>query len=91
MKHIRTAVKRGFFKILVSSRAIQTSAMVLQPGQSTGEPQNEHPHSEQWLFVVSGSGRALVDKRRLAIRGNSLLLIAKVKFIRLSTRDSDRS
>ena len=61
MKHIRTAVKRGFFKILVSSRAIQTTAMVLQPGQSTGEPQNEHPHSEQWLFVVSGSGRALVN------------------------------
>ena len=51
--------------------------MVLQPGQSTGEPQNEHPRSEQWLFVVSGSGRALVNKRRFAIRENSLLLIEK--------------
>src|SRR5437763_14347533 len=77
MKHIRTAVKRGFFKILVSSRAVQTAAMVLQPGESTGEPQNEHPHSEQWLFVVSGAGKALVNKRRVAIREKSLLLIEK--------------
>ena len=38
---------------------------------------NEHPQSEQWLFVVSGSGRALVNKRRVAIRANSLLLIKK--------------
>ena len=51
--------------------------MVLQPGQSTGEPQNEHPRSEQWLFVISGSGKALVNKRRLSIRANSLLLIEK--------------
>ena len=77
MKHLRKAVKRGFFKILVSSRAVQTATMILQPGQSTGKPQNEHPHSEQWLFVVSGNGKALVNKRRLTIRGNSLLLIEK--------------
>jgi mannose-6-phosphate isomerase-like protein (cupin superfamily) len=51
--------------------------MVLQPGESTGESQNEHPHSEQWLFVISGTGRALVNKRRVAIREKSLLLIEK--------------
>ena len=51
--------------------------MVLQPGQSTGEPQNEHPRSEQWLFVVSGAGKALVNHRRVAIRECSLLLIEK--------------
>jgi len=53
--------------------------MVLQPGQSTGEPDNEHPHSEQWLFVIAGSGRALVNKRRIALRKNSLLIVEKTE------------
>jgi mannose-6-phosphate isomerase-like protein (cupin superfamily) len=55
----------------------QSAVMVLQLGESTGEPQNEHPRSEQWLFVVSGTGAALVNKRRLPIREKSLLLIKK--------------
>jgi len=77
MKHIRTESKLGFFKILSSSRNVQSAMMVLQSGQSTGEPQNEHPRSEQWLFVVSGRGRALVNQRRITIRDNynSLLRI----------------
>jgi mannose-6-phosphate isomerase-like protein (cupin superfamily) len=49
--------------------------MVLKPGQSTGEPDNEHPNSEQWLFVVSGSGEAKVNRRRVRIGANSLLVI----------------
>ena len=51
--------------------------MVLRPGQSTGEPENEHPRSEQWLFVVSGSGKGGVDQRSVALKENSLLLIEK--------------
>ena len=52
--------------------------MVLPPGGSTGEkPENEHPRSEQWLYVVSGTGRAVVGNRRATIRGGSLLLIEK--------------
>ena len=51
--------------------------MVLRPGQDTGEPENEHARSEQWLYVVSGSGRALVNKRRVLIKEGSLLLIEK--------------
>jgi mannose-6-phosphate isomerase-like protein (cupin superfamily) len=77
MKHIKTGTRRSFFDVLASTRSAQAAVMVLRPGQSTGEPENEHPWAEQWLFVVSGSGRALVNKRRLAIRANSLLLIEK--------------
>jgi len=77
MKHIKTGIKRAFFKVLASTRSGQAAMMVLQSRQSTGEPQNEHPRSEQWLFVISGAGRALVNHRRLAIRENSLLLIEK--------------
>jgi mannose-6-phosphate isomerase-like protein (cupin superfamily) len=77
MRHIKTADTKAFFKVVESTPSAQAAMMVLQPGQSTGEPQNEHPHSEQWLFVVSGIGKALVNKRRVDLRGKSLLLINK--------------
>jgi mannose-6-phosphate isomerase-like protein (cupin superfamily) len=77
MKLVNTAGKRNFFKVLLETKDAQSAVMVLPPGQSTGEPDNEHPKSEQWLFVVSGTGKALVNKRRLSLRDRSLLLIEK--------------
>jgi mannose-6-phosphate isomerase-like protein (cupin superfamily) len=79
MKHIKTGTHRRTFETRANSRTAQAAMMVLRPGQSTGEPMNEHPQSEQWLFVLSGSGTALVNKRRVAIKKNSLLLIEKGK------------
>ncbi len=57
--------------------------MILQPGgTSDDELSNEHPQSEQWLFVISGAGEALIGKRRaslrrVALRENSLLVIER--------------
>jgi mannose-6-phosphate isomerase-like protein (cupin superfamily) len=77
MKHIKTGKVRGFFEVLAQTRSGQAAMMTLRPGQSTGEPENEHSRSEQWLFVISGSGTARVGKRTVALRKNSLLLIEK--------------
>jgi mannose-6-phosphate isomerase-like protein (cupin superfamily) len=77
MKHIKIGKMHPFFKILASTRSAQAGLMVLPPGESTGEPQNEHPQSEQWLYVVSGAGRARVNNQRRALRPHSLLLIEK--------------
>lgn len=83
MKHIKTGLKRGQFDVLVATRGAQAAKMTLRPGSSSDdEPSNEHPHSEQWLFVISGKGQALVGKRRGALRrvelaANSLLVIEK--------------
>jgi len=78
MRHIKTGSKRAMFTVLHATRSAEAAMMTLKPGQSTSDaPENEHPRCEQWLFVVSGSGRAVVDKRRMAIKPNSLLLIEK--------------
>jgi mannose-6-phosphate isomerase-like protein (cupin superfamily) len=77
MKHIKTGTHRGFFKVLASTRSLQAAKMVLQPGASSGEFGDEHPRSEQWLFVISGTGRARVGKSRVALTAYSLLLIEK--------------
>jgi mannose-6-phosphate isomerase-like protein (cupin superfamily) len=66
------------FDVLHATRAAQAAMMTLRPGQSSSDgPENEHPRAEQWLFVVKGSGRAIVGKNRVQLKANSLLLIEK--------------
>jgi mannose-6-phosphate isomerase-like protein (cupin superfamily) len=70
--------KRQLFDVLTQTRCAQAAMMTLCPGQSSSdEPENEHPKAEQWLFVLTGSGRAIVGKRRVALKEGSLLLIEK--------------
>jgi mannose-6-phosphate isomerase-like protein (cupin superfamily) len=78
MRHFAAAPVRSFFKVLHSTRDAQAAMMTLRPGQSSSEQvENEHPRCEQWCYVVRGSGRASVGKRRVALRAGSLLLIEK--------------
>ena len=69
--------------MLAATRGCQAALMVLPPGgTSDDEPSNEHPRSEQWLFVISGAGEARIGKRRGTMRRvklgpNSLLVIEK--------------
>lgn len=57
--------------------------MTLAPGDASDEfVSNEHAASEQWLFVISGTGQAKIGKRRSSVRivklrASSLLLIEK--------------
>jgi mannose-6-phosphate isomerase-like protein (cupin superfamily) len=78
MKHVDTTRHKKMFAPLIASRAVQSATMVLRPGESSSdEPENEHPAAEQWLFVVSGAGRAKVAKRTVRLRKGSLLLIER--------------
>jgi len=83
MKHIACGNRRGQFELLCATRDVQSAKMTLRPGAaSDAQPSNEHRKSEQWLFVVSGTGEAIVGKRRTALkrvklRKNSLLVIEK--------------
>ncbi|PSQ01787.1 cupin domain-containing protein [Halobacteriales archaeon QS_4_69_31] len=49
--------------------------MTLAPGQSTGGPDNAHPGSDQWLFVVSGSGSATVEGETVQLDAGDLVVI----------------
>src|SRR5436190_933768 len=83
MRHVATGAKRGQFDLLLASRSVQAAKMTLPPGGvSDDEPSNEHPHCEQWLFVLAGSGIVTIGKmhralRRVKLREGSLLLIEK--------------
>ncbi len=60
MKRTSTTDAASWFDVLLETEQAQAASMVLSPGQSTGGPENLHEESEQWLFVISGQGKAVV-------------------------------
>ena len=71
MKHKQLSLKHEF-AVAVGNKRAQAAEMVLAAGDSTGGPDNSHRGSDQWLFVVSGTGVAVIDKRRVKLaRGPS--------------------
>jgi mannose-6-phosphate isomerase-like protein (cupin superfamily) len=83
MQHFKTGKLNGEFDIIGQSRSLQAATMTLRPGGiSDDEPSNEHRRSEQWLFVLTGMGEAIIGKKRDALHRvklapNSLLHIEK--------------
>jgi mannose-6-phosphate isomerase-like protein (cupin superfamily) len=81
MKHVK-ASRRKKFDVLLSTRTAQCAMMTLKPGEASEEqPHNEHPQSEQWLYVISGSGQAVARRgtarRTIKLQAGSLLLVEK--------------
>ena len=51
--------------------------MVLAPGDSEGGSDNTHRGSDQWLYVVSGTGKAIINGHPVPLRAGSVLLIER--------------
>lgn len=73
-KHLRFG--RGF-RVAVDNRRSQAAEMVLPPGAVEGDSENRHRGSDQWLYVLSGTGTAIVNGKRHTLRRGSLLLIER--------------
>jgi len=73
MKHVQIEAAPGFEVLAASSRS-EAATMVLAPGSKTGGPRNTH-RGDQWLFVLSGSGRATVNGIDVALGPADLVLI----------------
>jgi mannose-6-phosphate isomerase-like protein (cupin superfamily) len=64
-----------FFDVRLSTDDAQAAEMTLEPGRSTGGPDNSHADSDQWLYVVSGSGRATVDGEDVRLDAGDLVVV----------------
>ncbi len=64
-----------FFDVRLSTEDAQGAEMTLEPGRSTGGPDNYHADSDQWLYVVSGSGRVTVDSESVRLETGDLVVI----------------
>jgi mannose-6-phosphate isomerase-like protein (cupin superfamily) len=75
VKTVRARTAKGFFNVVAGTPRSQAATMVLKPGEVTGGADNVHGKSDQWLYVISGTGEATVNGRRLSIEAGELLLI----------------
>jgi mannose-6-phosphate isomerase-like protein (cupin superfamily) len=73
-KHLRFG--KGF-RIAIGNSRSQAAEMVIAPGDAEGGPRNRHRGADQWLFVVSGTGRARVNGKPYPLRAGSLILIER--------------
>ena len=74
MKHLQIKPGKGF-RVIAGTDRSQVATMVLSEKQSTGSPSNKHLNSDQWLYVISGLGRATVSNERVDLVPGELLLI----------------
>jgi mannose-6-phosphate isomerase-like protein (cupin superfamily) len=76
MQKARLRFGRGF-KVALGNRRAQAATMIIAPGDCEGGPDNRHRGADQWLFVESGSGTAIVEGRPHPLRAGTLLLIER--------------
>ena len=74
MKHLQLEMNDDF-KVIAGTSRSQAAIMVLEPNEATGGPDNKHEKSDQWLYVISGQGRATVAGQQVDLSPGSLLLI----------------
>ena len=74
MKSEQLSFRRGFRLSLANGKA-QGAVMVLAPGASEGGPDNLHRGADQWLYVVAGTGAAIINGHSKGLKAGTLLLI----------------
>lgn len=76
MEYRQLRLGRGF-RPLFAVREVQAAEMVIAPGGSEGGPDNRHGGADQWLYVISGKGLAIVEGVEQPLAAGSLLVIER--------------
>jgi len=79
------------FEVLENGHELQTAAMVLDPGEESGPSGNEHPRSEQMLFVVSGTLEAQIGNDRFTMRAGDCAIVPRDAAHRFVNRAAERA
>ena len=72
MKRNKPRFGRGF-QVLLGNKHSQAAQMTLPEGENEGGPHNRHVGADQWLFVVSGSGEAVINRKKYLLTEGTLL------------------
>ena len=76
MRHKRLQFGTGF-RVVLGNKHSQAAQMTLGPGDTEGGPDNRHRGADQWLYVVSGTGEAVVNGSKVPLREGTLVLIPR--------------
>lgn len=76
MKHKVLLLQSGF-EVAFAVREVQAAEMTLASGSKTGGADNRHRGADQWMYVVAGTGLAIVNGVQQPLRPGSLLVIER--------------
>ena len=76
MQHKHLQFGHGF-RVVLGGESSQAAQMTLGPGEGEGGPDNRHRGADQWLYVLSGTGVAVVNGERVELREGTLVLIER--------------
>jgi mannose-6-phosphate isomerase-like protein (cupin superfamily) len=79
------------FAVLLTDTTSQVAVMVLDPGDASGPKGNEHPKSEQVLFVISGEVWAEIGDEQDVLRKGDVVIVPKRKNHRFVNRSGQRA
>lgn len=74
MERVPVTSPEGGFHIIAKTARSEAATMTLEPGEATGGPENRHA-SDQWMYVVAGHGKAVVEGREVVLDEGDLLVI----------------
>jgi mannose-6-phosphate isomerase-like protein (cupin superfamily) len=66
---------RPGFRLSVSNARSQAAVMVLAVGGKEGDGDNFHRGADQWLYVVEGSGAAIINGHKAKLKAGTIVLI----------------
>lgn len=73
MHHFKVEPKQGFH-VVARTKKSEVATMVIEPGDKEGGPDNKHK-ADQWLYVLSGAGTAIVEGHTISLHEGVLLEI----------------
>ena len=82
---------RSGFSVLENGKLLQTAVMVLDSGEESGPYGNEHPESEQVLFVFEGTVEAEVDGKHFTLGAGDSMIVPSGAPHRFVNRSMDRA
>ncbi len=78
MLHAKVTYEMGFH-ILIGDERSQAATLVIQPGRKVGGPHNKHRGADQWIYVESGSGEAVIEDTPYPLTRGTLILIQRTE------------
>jgi mannose-6-phosphate isomerase-like protein (cupin superfamily) len=76
MQHKHLRFGHGF-KVMLGDAHSQAAQMTLAPGETEGGPDNRHQGADQWLYVVFGSGEAVIEGKPVGLQEGTPTLIQR--------------
>ena len=76
MQHKHLQFGHGF-SVALGDEHSQAAQMTLAPGETEGSSDNHHKGADQWLYVVAGTGTAVLNGKSIPLREGSLILIQR--------------